>query len=78
MERNPCDGKEASPVETSWFPEIQNHWMEVQDSLKRRLVTEDDVTWKLPTNTNTTTSSAFEVGGEKTCKEDQGKSNSGK
>ncbi|KAI7986290.1 hypothetical protein LOK49_LG14G00514 [Camellia lanceoleosa] len=78
MERNPCDGKEASPAETSWFPEIQNHWMEAQDSLKRRLVTEDDVIGKLPTNTNTATTSAFEVGGEKACKEDQDKSNSRK
>ncbi|KAI7997797.1 Endonuclease V [Camellia lanceoleosa] len=63
MERDPCDGKEASPAETSWSPEIQNHWIEAQDSLKRRLVTEDDFTWKLATNTNTATTSALGGGG---------------
>ncbi|KAL7196098.1 hypothetical protein ACSBR1_036176 [Camellia fascicularis] len=65
MERDPCDGKEASPAETSWSPEIQNHWIEAQDSLKRRIVTEDDFTWKLPTYTNTATASA--LGGAEVC-----------
>ncbi|CAL5421935.1 unnamed protein product [Camellia sinensis] len=65
MERDPCDGKEASPAETSWSPEIPNHWIEAQDSLKRRLVTEDDFTWKLPTDTNTATASA--LGGGEVC-----------
>ncbi|XP_028108127.1 endonuclease V isoform X4 [Camellia sinensis] len=66
MERDPCDGKEASPAETSWSPEIPNHWIEAQDSLKRSLVTEDDFTWKLPRDTNTATASA--LGGGEVCR----------
>ncbi|XP_052170251.1 uncharacterized protein LOC127786696 isoform X10 [Diospyros lotus] len=50
MDGHSSDGKEASPAETCWSPEIQINWMEVQDSMKRRLITEDDFTWKLPNN----------------------------
>ncbi|KAA8521009.1 hypothetical protein F0562_011702 [Nyssa sinensis] len=49
MERNICDGEETSASEISWSPLVQNNWIEVQDSLKRKLVTDDDFTWQLPT-----------------------------
>ncbi|KAG5541156.1 hypothetical protein RHGRI_021129 [Rhododendron griersonianum] len=44
LERDTGDSKEASSS-----AEIQNSWVEAQDSLKTRLVTEDDFRWQLPT-----------------------------
>ncbi|KAF7139551.1 hypothetical protein RHSIM_Rhsim07G0173500 [Rhododendron simsii] len=46
LERDTGDSKEAS-----YSAEIQNIWVEAQDSLKTRLVTEDDFRWQLPTTT---------------------------
>ncbi|XAR57659.1 Deoxyribonuclease V [Bertholletia excelsa] len=48
MERDNMDGKEASLPATSCFPDIRNRWIETQETLKRRLITEDDFTWPLP------------------------------
>lgn len=33
-------------------PELQNEWFEIQDSLKKRLITEDEFSWNLPINFN--------------------------
>ncbi|CAK9152203.1 unnamed protein product [Ilex paraguariensis] len=49
MEKNMHEGKEASSSYVSWSPEVQNDWIKAQDSLKRKLITEDDFKWKLPT-----------------------------
>ncbi|KAI8547758.1 hypothetical protein RHMOL_Rhmol07G0220300 [Rhododendron molle] len=48
LERDTGDSKEASSS-----AEIQNSWVEAQDSLKTRLVTEDDFRWQLPTAAST-------------------------
>ncbi|XP_059460605.1 uncharacterized protein LOC132189821 [Corylus avellana] len=38
--------------DTSPASQDHKHWIEAQDMLKRRLITEDDFTWKLPTTTS--------------------------
>ncbi|KAH7847015.1 hypothetical protein Vadar_020812 [Vaccinium darrowii] len=59
MERDTCDAREASSS-----ADIQNSWIEAQDSLKTRLVTEDDFRWQLPTTTTGTTTTTAIGGGE--------------
>ncbi|XP_058222507.1 uncharacterized protein LOC131332345 isoform X5 [Rhododendron vialii] len=59
LERDTGDSKEASSS-----AEIQNSWVEAQDSLKTRLVTEDDFRWQLPT---TTAAATTLVGGGGEC-----------
>lgn len=59
MERDSCDAKEASSSAN-----IQNSWIEAQDSLKTRLVTEDDFRWQLPATTTGTTTTTAIGGGE--------------
>ncbi|XP_034682625.1 endonuclease V isoform X2 [Vitis riparia] len=48
--------KRASPeISSAESHQFIENWIHVQDSLKRRLVTEDDFTWKLPKPTSTAT-----------------------
>ncbi|KAL6344826.1 hypothetical protein AAG906_002732 [Vitis piasezkii] len=48
--------KRASPeISSAESHQFIENWIQVQDSLKRRLVTEDDFTWKLPKPTSTAT-----------------------
>ncbi|KAJ4930473.1 hypothetical protein NE237_008260 [Protea cynaroides] len=42
---------EISTAETS-LSSVNNCWIEAQESLKRRLILEDDFTWRLPTHDN--------------------------
>ncbi|KAL2517406.1 endonuclease V family protein [Abeliophyllum distichum] len=42
--------KEHASVETHCSPELQNKWIEIQDSLKKMLKIEDDFSWKIPTS----------------------------
>lgn len=69
MERTSVDEKEVSPTGITWSHEVPSDWIELQDSLKKKLVTKDDYKWKLPTTYHT--SSGKEEGKHKggTCGE---------
>ncbi|XP_059644911.1 uncharacterized protein LOC132286575 isoform X2 [Cornus florida] len=66
MEKHISEWKEASSTEISCSHEVQNNWIQAQDSLKGRLVAEDDFTWQLP-NSEKQTPTAEEEEEEEEC-----------
>ncbi|KAM7459695.1 hypothetical protein LguiA_036689 [Lonicera macranthoides] len=65
-----ANGNETSEASPSsgiriCLPQLQNTWIQAQDSLKRKVVTEDDFKWKLPTTTKNSLTGKHE--GEEEC-----------